>query len=189
MLQGDDGAYYGVINIAGSDPAQPGGNCPFRTDNPTDPSSYRGWGGSGYTVKWGSAYGGGGGGGGDGDCDKGSDTAVEGCNDTAATVAAAAHSGVCAVLPTNYTTPFSEHVNFRRLTESLASKENWPTFMVIGTGRGSPPDGEIRCACLSCIRDSEIAALTVTPFTVERARLSNTPSRLKEHAFPTPLHG
>ena len=56
MLQGTDGAYYGIINIAGDSDAQPSGNCPFRTNSPTNPQSYRGWDGEAFTVQWHSAY-------------------------------------------------------------------------------------------------------------------------------------
>ena len=116
MLRGEDGAYYGIINIAGKPGTQPAGNCPFRTSSPADPHSYRGWDGADYTVQWHSAYNGDG------------------------------HSGVCAVLGTNYSTAFSEHVNFRRIAPSLASRPGWPSFMVVGTGRGLPSEGEVRYA-------------------------------------------
>ena len=116
MLRGEDGAYYGVINIAGNQGNQSAGNCPFRTNSPTDPLSYRGWDGVNYTVQWHSAYSGNG------------------------------QSGVCAVLETNYNTAFSEHVNFRRIAAPLASRAGWPSFMVVGTGRGFPPEGEVRYA-------------------------------------------
>jgi hypothetical protein len=91
ILRGGDGAYYGLINIAGTNQAQIGGNCMFRSANPSDPASYRGWDGSNFTVKWQSPY-----------------TAAAGDDSVGP-------AGVCSTLPTNLSTPFSEHVCFRRM--------------------------------------------------------------------------
>lgn len=56
LLPGDDGAYYGLINMVGYGP-QASGDCPIRTDNLLDPQAYRGWNGSAYSVRFASAYG------------------------------------------------------------------------------------------------------------------------------------
>jgi hypothetical protein len=42
VMKGDDGAYYGIVNVAGQE-AQVTGNCAWRSETPADPSSYRGW--------------------------------------------------------------------------------------------------------------------------------------------------
>lgn len=41
-MRGNDGAYYGIVNVAGQE-EQSTGNCAWRSENPADPSSYRGW--------------------------------------------------------------------------------------------------------------------------------------------------
>ena len=95
MLPGGDGYYYGFVNIAGASFAESGvvaGNCPFRTDDLGSPGSFRGWDGSGYTVKWRSPYLPGG----------------------------AGATGRCASLPTNNTSPFDAHVCLRRLVDGGA---------------------------------------------------------------------
>lgn len=107
MLRGDDGAYYGLINVAGSNAVQAGGNCFFRVEgggDEADPSNYRGWNGSAFSVAWHSAY----------------------------KAGRAGSSGVCATQPVNSTTPFSEHVSFRRL---VPASDGWPTFMAFGPGK------------------------------------------------------
>ncbi|EDQ89961.1 uncharacterized protein MONBRDRAFT_7734 [Monosiga brevicollis MX1] len=55
-FQGDDGVWYGYINVLG-EADQASGACPFRTDDPFNPQAYRGWDGQGYSVAWHSAYG------------------------------------------------------------------------------------------------------------------------------------
>jgi hypothetical protein len=92
MLPGGDGAYYGFVNIAGSSLQQSGvaaGNCPFRTSDLSDPSAYRGWDGSGYSVRWRSPY-------------------LPGGSQGA---------GKCVTVPTNGTSPFDAHVCLRRFVD------------------------------------------------------------------------
>ena len=146
MLQGTDGAYYGIINIAGDSDAQPSGNCPFRTNSPTNPQSYRGWDGEAFTVQWHSAY----------TTSTATANAVNANHTRGRSGDAVIKSGKCAVLSTNYSTAYSEHVNFRRIVAPAAAAaaaaalhpttatRKWPSFAVIGTGRGTPSQGEIR---------------------------------------------
>jgi hypothetical protein len=55
MLPGNDGAFYGMINVLGLKDQQPG-NCPFRTTNVFDRHAYRAWNGSHYSVHWADPY-------------------------------------------------------------------------------------------------------------------------------------
>ena len=55
MLPGDDGAFYGMINVLGLKDQQPG-NCPFRTTNVFDRHAYRAWNGSHFSVPWADPY-------------------------------------------------------------------------------------------------------------------------------------
>ena len=55
MLQGADGAYYGMINVFG-ELAQESGLCAFRTSNLADPKAYKGWSGQAFDIDWHSAY-------------------------------------------------------------------------------------------------------------------------------------
>lgn len=55
MLQGADGAYYGLINVDG-ELEQAGGLCAFRTTNLADPKAYKGWNGQAFDIEWHSAY-------------------------------------------------------------------------------------------------------------------------------------
>ena len=92
MLPGGDGFYYGFVNIAGSSLQQSGvtaGNCPFRTDDLSDPSAFRGWDGNSYSVRWRSPY-------------------LPGGPQGA---------GKCVTLPTNSTSPFDAHVCLRRFVD------------------------------------------------------------------------
>lgn len=51
MMQGQDGAWYGLV-YANPREEQPRGMCPFRSTDLGDPQAFRGWDGSGYTVRW-----------------------------------------------------------------------------------------------------------------------------------------
>eukprot|EP00041_Stephanoeca_diplocostata_P026334 m.708418 g.708418 ORF g.708418 m.708418 type:complete len:1023 (-) comp22938_c1_seq8:248-3316(-) len=120
MFKGGDGAYYGIINIAGYDPVQKGGNCAFRTDAPFDPTSYRGWNGTHFSVVWHNPY------------TSASTTRLHGM---------AQPRSICQVFVTNTTTPFSEHVCFRRMVWSATDRSNangaLPTYVAIGTTTGN----------------------------------------------------
>ena len=91
MLPGSDGYYYGMVNIAGQSELSgvASGNCPFRTNDLTDPGSFRGWGGTSYNVKFRDPY-------------------LPGGSQGA---------GLCHTVPTNSSSPFDAHVCIRRFTD------------------------------------------------------------------------
>lgn len=105
MLQGSDGAFYGVINVAGGadalPPGQLGGNCPFRATNLFDPTSFRARDAKGgYSVQWYNPY----------------------------LTNTSAGDGVCATISTAGDAPVTPHACFRR----VVSQSGLPPYTVVG---------------------------------------------------------
>ena len=130
MLPGSDGHYYGFVNIAGSSLTESGvaaGNCPFRTNDLSDPAAFRGWDGSGYTVRWRDPY-------------------LPGAG-----AGAGAGAGECVTVQTNNSSPFDAHVCLRRFVDGGAGGQSKLAFLgpcpslrsvFLGVLKGSPPPGK-----------------------------------------------
>eukprot|EP00040_Diaphanoeca_grandis_P027754 m.158820 g.158820 ORF g.158820 m.158820 type:complete len:546 (+) comp31109_c0_seq1:164-1801(+) len=104
MMRGSDGAFYGFINIAGDSNSSgvPPGNCPFRVEDLSDPTSYRGRDAEGrYTVQWKDPY-----------------------------VDPGLQNGHCSVVATTSESPLAPHVCTRRIVNSANSST--PTFISVG---------------------------------------------------------
>lgn len=108
MLPGSDGAFYGLINVAGASQQQagvPAGNCVFRTESLANPHAYRALGADGaFSVRWRDPY------------TSGSDGA-----------------GRCATIPTNATSPLAPHVCIRRIVPGSSSSR----YVALGDHSGA----------------------------------------------------
>jgi hypothetical protein len=56
IVKGQDGWHYLIARVMGGSSPQPLGSCVLRTRNVADPTSWRGWSGSGFTVTFPSPY-------------------------------------------------------------------------------------------------------------------------------------
>ena len=105
LLRGSDGAYYGLINIAGSSQEEGGvapGNCPIRSADLGNPSAYRARGASGaFDVKWADPY----------------------------SSAPQPGQGACATVEVTGTSPLAAHVCLRRMVGGSAAS---PRFVAVG---------------------------------------------------------
>jgi hypothetical protein len=118
LLPGSDGAYYGLINVAGNSAAAgvPTGNCLIRTPDLGDPTAYRGRDGDGlFTVMWRSPY----------------DGPNEGW-------------GQCATTATNSSAHIAVHACFREIVGTPTG--DWPTFVALGDTSwvGHGPSGAVQ---------------------------------------------
>ena len=104
LLPGHDGFYYGLVNINGdsADAGVVAGNCPFRSNDLSDPKSWRGWNGSDYAVKFRDPY-----------------------------AAGTSSDGRCSTIAINESTPFDAHVCFRRLVDGPPSHTS-QGFIAVG---------------------------------------------------------
>ena len=115
LLPGSDGYYYGMANCVGRDAEISGavaGNCPIRSNDLSEPKSYRGWDGTGYTVTWSSPYAG--------------DAGLEGKTG----------NGQCATLRSNESTPFDSHVCVRRFVDGGGGNAG-KGFIAVGMWKSS----------------------------------------------------
>jgi PKD domain len=56
VVKGQDGWHYMIARVMGGSSPQPAGSCVLRTRNVADPTSWRGWSGTGFTVTFPSPY-------------------------------------------------------------------------------------------------------------------------------------
>ena len=109
-----DGYYYGHVNqilagTTGNDP-NTSGVCAFRTRDPWNPRSFRGWNGSHWAASWVDPY-------------------------TATPHELATGDHTCAVVGTG--TPHNGHPNPRKFAGSWMPQGGWPSHVMLGWPEGS----------------------------------------------------
>ena len=116
VVRGEDGYFYGHVartyhNNTGAGPANTAaqGTCVFRTRDPGDPASLRGWNGSAWSTQWVNPY-------------------VE------ATPADELWRRTCADVGGVATARHPGHFHAKKFAGALASIEGWPTHVLTGLG-------------------------------------------------------